>query len=82
MARKVAFFTMDVITDLAFAKPFENLKNDRDTYNYIRSTEDLVPKVLRISSIPALKSFFELKWVNKAMFPSDTSENGIGKVVG
>lgn len=82
MARKAAFFTMDVITDLAFAKPFGNLKNDRDTYNYIQSTEDLVPTVLRISSIPALKSFFELEWINKALFPSDTSENGLGRVVG
>jgi len=82
MARKAAFFTMDVITDLAFAKPFGNLKNDTDTYNYIQSTEDLVPTVLRISSIPALKSVFELEWVSKAMFPSDTSENGLGKVVG
>jgi hypothetical protein len=39
MARKIGFFTMDVITDLAFAKPFGNLKNDKDMHDYIRSTE-------------------------------------------
>jgi len=82
MARKCAFFTMDVITDLAFAKPFGDLKNDTDMYGYIRSTEELVPVVLKMTSIPALKAFFQNEWVSKALFPSDKSEMGIGKVVG
>lgn len=73
---------MDIITDLAFAKPFGNLKNDTDTYNYIRSTEELVPVVLKMTAIPALKAFFQNEWISKVLFPSDKSETGIGKVVG
>jgi hypothetical protein len=82
MARKAAFFTMDVITDLAFAKPFGNLKNDTDTYEYIQSTEELVPVVIKMTAIPALKAVFQNEWVSKALFPSDKTGNGIGKVVG
>jgi hypothetical protein len=82
MARKAAFFTMDVITDLAFAKPFGNLKNDTDMYDYILSTEELVPVIMKMTAIPAFKIFFQNEWVSKALFPSDKSGTGIGKVVG
>ena len=59
MARKIGFFTMDVITDLAFAKPFGNLKNDKDMHDYIRSTEAMVPIGLRMTAIPALRTLFQ-----------------------
>jgi len=82
MARKLAFFTMDVITDLAFANPFGNLKNDKDMYDYIQSTEAMVPIGLRMTAIPALRALFQIDWINKALFPSETSEIGIGKLIG
>jgi hypothetical protein len=82
MARKLGFFTMDVITDLAFAKPFGNLENDKDMYDYIQSTEAMVPIGLRMTAIPALRALFQTEWISKAVFPSDTSEIGIGKLLG
>jgi hypothetical protein len=82
MARKIGFFTMDVITDLAFAKPFGNLENDKDMYDYIQSTEAMVPIGLRMTAIPALRALFQTEWISKAVFPSDTSEVGIGKLLG
>lgn len=82
MARKIGFFTMDVITDLAFAKPFGNLENDKDMYDYIQSTEAMVPIGLRMTAIPVLRALFQTEWISKAVFPSDTSEIGIGKLLG
>jgi hypothetical protein len=82
MARKIGFFTMDVITDLAFAKPFGNLENDKDMYDYIQSTEAMVPIGLKMTAIPALRALFQTEWISKAVFPRDTSEIGIGKLLG
>lgn len=34
MGRKASFLTMDVITNVAFRQPFENLVNDKDMFDY------------------------------------------------
>lgn len=82
MARIIGFFAMDVITDLAFGKPLGNLKNDKDMYDYIQSQEAMVPIVMRMTAIPALRALFQTEWISKAIFPSDTSEVGIGRIIG
>jgi hypothetical protein len=82
MARKAAFFTMDVITDVAFAKPFGNLTNDEDMYRYIQSTEEMLPIMLMMTAVPALSTFFQISWVSKLLFPSDKDNTGLGKLIG
>jgi hypothetical protein len=82
LARKAAFFTMDVITDLAFAKPFGNLTNDEDIYRYIQSTEEMLPVIIMMSAIPTLAAFFQIGWVGKLLFPSDKDTTGVGKLIG
>jgi hypothetical protein len=52
LARKASFFTIDVITDLAFAKAFGNLTNDQDMYRYIESTEKMLQIMILMASIP------------------------------
>ncbi|PMD37965.1 cytochrome P450 [Hyaloscypha variabilis F] len=82
MARKIGFYAMDVITDLAFGKPYGNLENDKDMYDYIQLTEAMIPVVVRMSAIPVLRTLFQTEWISKALFPSDTSEAGIGRLLG
>jgi hypothetical protein len=82
LARKASFFTMDVITDLAFTKPFGNLTNDQDMYRYIQSTEEMLPVMIMMTSIPALSAFFQIGWVGKLLFPSDKDTTGVGKLIG
>jgi hypothetical protein len=82
LARKASFFTMDVITDLAFTKPFGNLANDQDMYRYIQSTEEMLPVMIMMTSIPALSAFFQIGWVGKLLFPSDKDTTGVGKLIG
>lgn len=81
MARKAAFFTMDVITDVAFAHPFGNLVEDKDAYRYIQSTEEMLPIMITMTSIPALSAFFQFRWVGKLAFPSDKDKTGVGKLI-
>ncbi|KUJ22530.1 pisatin demethylase [Mollisia scopiformis] len=81
MGRKASFFTMDVITDVAFGQPFQNLTDDHDTFSYIQNTEDMIPTILRMATIPALRALFQSKF-GALLFPSDKSEKGVGKLMG
>jgi hypothetical protein len=51
MARKTAFFTIDIFTNAIFAKPFSNLTNDEDTYKYTWSTEEMLQVMLMMTAI-------------------------------
>ncbi|KAG4432139.1 hypothetical protein IFR05_012376 [Cadophora sp. M221] len=82
MARRVTFFTMDVITDIAFGQPFGCLTSDTDMYEYIELTEEMLPMMAVVSNIPLFRKLFMTSWVSKLLFPSDKSEKGIGKMVG
>lgn len=82
MARKAAFFTMDVITDIAFRQPFGNLVDDCDTHRYIKSTEEMLPIMITLTSVPALSSFFQYGWVAKLFSPNETDSTGVGKLIG
>lgn len=81
MGRKASFLTMDVITDVAFGQPFGNLVDDRDMFDYIENTEAMIPAMMVLCSIPAMRSVFLSKF-GKLFFPSDKSEKGVGKLMG
>jgi hypothetical protein len=82
MAQKAAFFTMDVITNVAFAKPFGYLTNDEDVYKYIQSTDEMMPIMLTITAIPVIKYILQIPSVSKLLFPSDKDNTGVGKIIG
>jgi len=82
MARKASYFTMDVITDVAFRQPFGNLVEDRDTHRYIQSTEEMLPIMITLTSVPALSAFFQFPWVAKLFSPNDKDTTGVGKLIG
>ncbi len=82
MARKAAFFTLDVITDISFGQPFGNVTSDTDMYDYIELTEEMLKAMAKVTSIPILRMILDVEWVNKLLFPSDKSEKGIGKMMG
>jgi hypothetical protein len=48
-------------------------------HNYIQSTEDMVPIIMKMAAVPALKFFIQTEWVSKLLFPSDKSGSGVGK---
>jgi hypothetical protein len=54
LGEKSAFFTLDIITDVAFGQPFGNLIEDRDKYDYLRGTEDMLPLMVRLTIVPPL----------------------------
>ncbi|RNJ52374.1 hypothetical protein D7B24_003737 [Verticillium nonalfalfae] len=81
LARKVQFFTLDVISSLAFGKSFDYLKADGDKFRYIETTESTVPVLLATALIPWFLNILQsprLKWI----IPSAREMVGIGTVMG
>ena len=57
LARKAQFVTLDIISDLAFEIPFGDVENDEDVHLYLKSTEEILPVAIMLSTIPAIRNF-------------------------
>jgi cytochrome P450 len=80
LARKVQYFTLDVISSLAFGKAFGYLEADTDLFGYIRTTESALPVVLATSFMPRFLRILQsprLKW----LMPAAREMVGIGTVI-
>lgn len=78
--RKAQYFTLDVITDLAFGKPFGDLSSDSDVYEYIRTQEENMPGIIVSTVIPWMLTILSSP-LFKRMLPSDKDLIGIGKTM-
>lgn len=78
--RKAQFFTLDVITDLAFGDPFGFLPTDSDVYDYIRTTEESLPVFMVTTVLPWMIKIFGSP-VFASILPSDKDVMGFGKVM-
>lgn len=81
LARKVQYFTLDVISALAFGKELGYLAADDDLHGYIKTTESTLPIMLTTALVPWFLYTIQsqrLKW----LLPNVRSIVGIGTVVG
>jgi cytochrome P450 len=53
-ALKTQYFTLDVISALAFGKPFGYLTHDEDLHDYIKITTAYIPVMVTLGSVPWL----------------------------
>lgn len=80
LGRKVQYFTLDVISDIAYGAPFGFVETDTDVYEYIKTTEKNLPMVMVITVFPWL-----LKLLNspilKRLLPSSKDRLGFGRIM-
>lgn len=79
LARTVQYFTLDTITDIAFGQAFGDLVLDEDVHKYIKSTEEILPAIVLMTTFPILNDLVQTKWMAKMFFPSDKDGTGIGR---
>lgn len=80
LARKVQYFTLDVISALAFGKKLGYLEADRDAFHYIETTEKTVPFIMATALMPWVLAVIhspKLKW----LVPDARNMIGIGTVM-
>jgi hypothetical protein len=79
--RKAQFFTLDVISDLAYREPFGYLTADLDLYDYVQIVESVFVAALMVTIFPWLNWVLGLR-ILKFALPSDRDALGIGKITG
>ena len=80
-ARKAQYFTLDVISSLAFGKAFGNLEQDDDAHGYIKMLEDAGPTIILLTVLPFIRSMLQLPLLRN-LLPSSKDKIGFGKVMG
>ena len=81
LARKVQFFTLDVISALAFDQPFGDLVVDEDKFDYIKCTEEALHTMLLMTELPEVRSFLEKSSLVKLLAPSAKDKIGLGRII-
>ncbi|KAF2183831.1 pisatin demethylase [Zopfia rhizophila CBS 207.26] len=80
LARKVQYFTLDVISTIGFGQAFGDLKADADLNNYIHSGEQGLA-VVTVSAALGLTSFLQWPPVARLLGPSEKDRSGFGKMM-
>ncbi|KAF0323496.1 cytochrome P450 [Colletotrichum asianum] len=78
---KAQYFTLDVISDLAFGEPFGDLASDSDVHEYIQTMENNMPNVVLTAILPWLLSLMSSP-LFRSMLPSEKDAIGVGKTIG
>ncbi|RSM20322.1 hypothetical protein CDV31_000817 [Fusarium ambrosium] len=81
LGRRAQFFTLDVLSDLAFGEPFGFLETDSDVYEYIKTTEETLPMVMVTTVVPWLVKVLSSP-IFKSLLPSEKDRLGFGRVMG
>src|SRR5262249_46086624 len=82
LTRIFHYFTLDVITKVAYGEAFGYLEQDKDLHGYIETTEKTVPYLSFMGNFPALISLLRQSWIRLLAGPKPTDETGPGKLMG
>lgn len=76
------YFTLDVITRLAFGKEFGYLSEEKDHYNFMGSLHDLWPQMSTCADVPLIRNVLFSPFFLKLMGPKPTDKGGFGALMG
>ncbi|KAH8669654.1 cytochrome P450 oxidoreductase [Tricladium varicosporioides] len=86
IARRTQYLTLDIITHLCFGKPFGFVEGNADMYRFLETIEGQLPVVQHFSVWTEMNTIFRklvgVKWLRRAIMPSATDEEGIGRIMG
>ncbi|TVY82741.1 Cytochrome P450 monooxygenase mpaDE [Lachnellula suecica] len=76
------YFTIDVLTDVAFSSSLGYLKNNADMHDYIKTIVAYMPVLEMQTNIPLVNTILGNKFVRKLMAPTSKDVFGLGKMMG
>lgn len=80
IARKIQYFTLDVISALAFGHPFGFMEQDADVFDFIKITRAFFPMALLLTNLPALVTILHSR-LFRGILPKDTDRIGLGAFI-
>lgn len=78
---KVSYFTLDVISNLAFGKAFEYLEQDSDVYDYLKITKRFIPIMMILANVPTIADVLQSRLL-RGLLPSESDKLGFGAFIG
>ncbi|ORY18140.1 cytochrome P450 [Clohesyomyces aquaticus] len=81
LAQKAQYFTLDVISDLAFGRAFGYLTQDADVYDYIKITGSYIPVMLTLANVPSLADLLHSRYLS-GLLPKESDKLGFGAFIG
>ena len=78
---KAQYFTLDVISDLAWGQPMGFLEQDADVYDYIKITTASVRVMMVVSAYPTLARALQSRFL-RSILPKETDKVGFGPLIG
>jgi cytochrome P450 len=80
-ARKIQYFTLDVISDIGFGEPFGDLRADRDVNDYVKAGE-MGLAITSIGMALGLTGFLQTPFIARSLGPSEDDVVGFGRMIG
>lgn len=81
LAQKLQYFTLDVISDLAFGKPLGYLQQDADPYDYVEAMDASILILAVLGNVPWLADLFHPLFLRRFL-PSEKDQGGFGAFIG
>jgi hypothetical protein len=80
-AQKAQYFTLDVISHLAFGEAFGYLEQDGDVFDYIKITKAYIPVMLTLANVPSLADILHSR-LFRGSLPKESDKLGFGAFIG
>lgn len=81
LSRVTSFFTLDVISKIAFGQTFGFLDNDNDPFGYLANLEQFLPAIIVFGVYTELTNILKIPLLKSAL-PKSTDKRGLGRVMG
>ena len=81
LSRETSFFTLDVISKIAFGETFGFLDLDDDPFGYLANLTQLLPAIIVFGVYTELTKLMKIPLI-KAALPKSTDKRGLGRVMG
>ena len=81
LSRTLSYFTLDVISKVAFGQEFGFIEADDDPYGYIANLQEFLPAIIVFGAYIELTKLLRLPFM-KAVLPKSSDKRGLGRIMG
>jgi len=81
LSRITTYFTLDVISRVAFGQAFGFIEDDDDPYGYIANLQEFLPAIIVFGAYIELTKLLRMPLI-RAVLPKSTDKRGLGRTMG